>query len=142
MAATAAGVVAHKSLYGVSDHPACGVKVGYAEIFLAAATPPHEEGNVPDATVDCAILPRMKRICGMFIFITLLPLIVCASPHHSFAAEYDANKPIRLKAWLYMNVKDADGKLVKWAIEMGPPNGLIRRGVHKDSVPVGPRGHG
>ena len=76
----------------------------------------------------------MKRICGIFIFITLLPLVVCTSPHHSFAAEYDANKPITL---LYMNVKDANGNLVNWAIEMGPPNGLIRRGVHRDSVPVG-----
>ena len=98
---------------------------------------------------DCAMLRRMKQICGTVIFITLLPLIVCAFPHHSFAAEYDADKPITLKgtitrvdfvnphSWLYMNVKDADGRLVNWAIEMGSPNGLIRRGVHKDSVPVG-----
>jgi len=91
----------------------------------------------------------MKRICGTVVFITLLSLVVCASPHHSFAAEYDANKPITLKgtitkvdfvnphSWLYINVKDADGKVVNWAIEMGSPNGLIRRGVHKDSVPIG-----
>ncbi len=95
------------------------------------------------------MLRRMKRICGTVIFITLLPPVVCASPHHSFATEYDADKPITLKgtitkvdfvnphSWLYVNVKDADGKLVNWAIEMGPPHGLMRRGVHKDSVPVG-----
>ena len=95
------------------------------------------------------MLRRMKRICATVIFITFLPLMMCASPHHSFAAEYDADKPITLKgtitkvdfvnphSWLYINVKDTDGKLVNWAIEMGPPNGLIRRGVHKDSVPVG-----
>jgi len=95
------------------------------------------------------MLRRMKRICATVIFITLLPLMMCASPHHSFAAEYDADKPITLKgtitkadfvnphSWLYINVKDTDGKLVNWAIEMGPPNGLIRRGVHKDSVPAG-----
>jgi hypothetical protein len=69
--------------------------------------------------------------------------------HHSFAAEYDVNKPITLKgaitkvdlvnphAWLYMSVKDPSGKVVNWAIEMGSPNGLIRRGISKASVPVG-----
>ena len=46
MAATAAGVVAHKPLIGASDHLVCGGKVGFAEIFInTAATPPHEEGN-------------------------------------------------------------------------------------------------
>jgi len=45
VAATAAGVLAHRSYCGESDHPVCGAKVGFAEIFLdAAATPPHEEG--------------------------------------------------------------------------------------------------
>ena len=69
--------------------------------------------------------------------------------HHSFAAEYDANKPITLKgtilrfdfvnphSWLYINVTDADGKVTKWNIEWGSPNSLIRRGVNKNSVPIG-----
>jgi hypothetical protein len=72
-----------------------------------------------------------------------------AFSHHSFAAEYDANKPITLKgtitkvdlvnphSWLYINLTDSGGKIVNWAIEMGSPNNLIRRGITKSTVPVG-----
>jgi hypothetical protein len=69
--------------------------------------------------------------------------------HHSFAAEYDAEKRMIIKgtitkfdlinphSWLYVSVKEADGKVTKWNIEMGSPNALIRRGINKTSVPVG-----
>ena len=69
--------------------------------------------------------------------------------HHSFAAEYDANQPVTLQgeiaridlvnphAWLYLEVKDADGKVVRWNVEMGAPNNLIRRGVTKATLPIG-----
>jgi hypothetical protein len=69
--------------------------------------------------------------------------------HHSFAAEYDANQPITLQgqiaridlinphAWLYLEVKDPEGKVVRWNIEMGAPNNLIRRGVTKATLPIG-----
>ena len=40
-------------------------------------------------------------------------------------------------AWLYLDVKAADGKVVNWAIEMGPPNALLRRGWKKSSMQVG-----
>jgi hypothetical protein len=72
-----------------------------------------------------------------------------ARAHHSFAAEYDANQPITLQgqiaridlvnphAWLYLEVKDAEGKVVRWNIEMGAPNNLIRRGVTKATLPIG-----
>ena len=69
--------------------------------------------------------------------------------HHSFAAEFDASKPVKLTgavtkfewtnphAWIYIDVKQPDGKLVNWAIEMGPPSALLRRGWKKSSMKVG-----
>lgn len=69
--------------------------------------------------------------------------------HHSFAAQYDRNKPVTLTGpvtkleWMnphiyfYMDVKDAAGKITNWAIEGGAPNTLYRAGWRKDSVKVG-----
>ena len=69
--------------------------------------------------------------------------------HHSFANEYDKNKAFTLKgtvtkldlfnphSWLYINVKDANGKIVSWGIEMPPPHDLAKQGVRKDSIPIG-----
>jgi hypothetical protein len=69
--------------------------------------------------------------------------------HHSFAAEFDANKPIQLKGtvvkvewinphtWIHIEVKDADGKTERWMIEGGTPNTLLRRGLTRDSLPEG-----
>ncbi len=69
--------------------------------------------------------------------------------HHSFAAEYDANKPITLTgtlvrvdfvnphAWIYVSVAGADGREVTWNVEMGSPNSLIRRGFTRTTVAVG-----
>ena len=69
--------------------------------------------------------------------------------HHSFTAEFDDKKPVTLKGtltkveftnphgWLYMNVKDKDGKVENWAIETGAPIQLIRRGGDKKSLAVG-----
>ena len=65
------------------------------------------------------------------------------------AAEFDANKPVKLvgtitkcewvnpHAWVYLDVKDADGKVLNWSVELGPPNALLRRGWTKNSLPVG-----
>jgi len=72
------------------------------------------------------------------------------SAHHSFAAEFDGDKPITLTgvvtkvewtnphAWVYINVKDAaTGEVTNWGFEMGPPHGLQRRGWRRDTLKIG-----
>ena len=79
-------------------------------------------------------------------------LLMAAAPvwaHHAFAAEFDAQKPVKLKgtvakvefinphSWIHIDVKDADGKVTRWMVEGGSPNALFRRGVTKDALPQG-----
>jgi hypothetical protein len=87
---------------------------------------------------------------GIFIAaVSLLGAAVPLSAHHSFAAEYDANKPITVvgtvtkvewtnpHARVYVDVKDEKGVMTNWNFEMGGPLQLKRLGWQRDTVKVG-----
>jgi hypothetical protein len=69
--------------------------------------------------------------------------------HHSFTAEFDRSKPITLTgtvtsvrwsnphAWIYIDVKGEDGKVVNWAFELNAANALYRNGWRREDVPAG-----
>ena len=69
--------------------------------------------------------------------------------HHAFAAEFDADKPIKFKgtvtkmewinphAWIHVDVTKPDGTVEEWMIEAGTPNTLLRRGFTRDSLKAG-----
>ena len=86
------------------------------------------------------------------VFVSGMLLALGASPalaHHSFAAEYDSNKPVTLKgsvtkmewqnphARFYVDVTDESGKVTNWELELGSPNGLMRRGWTRNSLKPG-----
>jgi Family of unknown function (DUF6152) len=69
--------------------------------------------------------------------------------HHSFSAEFDSTKPLKLEGevvkmewtnphtWLYLDVKKPDGTVEHWAVEGGAPGVLLRAGWNRNSLPAG-----
>lgn len=88
---------------------------------------------------------RIVAIAGLGVMLAAASV----TAHHAFSAEFDQNKPVTLvgpitkaewsnpHAWVYMDVKAADGQVLNWAVELGPPNALLRRGWRKSSMPYG-----
>src|SRR5207249_7497004 len=82
---------------------------------------------------------------GIFILASAAPVVA----HHAFTSEFDGTKPVTLKgtvtkmewtnphAWLHVDVKGPDGKVVSWMIEGGAPNALLRRGWNRETVAPG-----
>jgi hypothetical protein len=97
------------------------------------------------------MLRNAFALAGLFAGALLGALLVAAPAraHHSFAAEFDASKPLALRgvvtkvelinphSWITIDVKDANGRTVSWMVEGGSPNVLFKGGVTKASVPLG-----
>lgn len=93
----------------------------------------------------------MNAKMGGPIIVALL-LLSAAAPsgaHHSFAAEFDAKKSLKITGtvtrlewanphiWFFLDVKDAAGKVTNWGLEMGSPNQLLRAGWKRSSLKTG-----
>ena len=89
------------------------------------------------------------KLPGVLLAILALLAVAPLPAHHSFAAEFDQNKPVTLQGvvtkieWMnphiyfYMDVKDDKGNAANWALEGGPPNTLYRQGWRKDTLKPG-----
>jgi Family of unknown function (DUF6152) len=85
-----------------------------------------------------------KRRLSLWLGCALLGICLPVFAHHSFQAEYDDQKPITLKGevtkvtpdnphgWIYMDVKNDNGRIIHWALELPPPNVLVRNGFNTD----------
>jgi hypothetical protein len=92
---------------------------------------------------------RAQLTVGAVVLAGAALLSVQVRAHHSFAAEFDADKPVRFEdatvtrvqlinphSWIYVDVKTPEG-VHNWAIEAGSPNILLRRGITRDTLKVG-----
>jgi hypothetical protein len=91
----------------------------------------------------------MKIKLATFLAIAFAAAVLPMEAHHSFAAEYDATKAVRITgviskvewtnphSYLYIDVKDEHGNLATWTCEGGAPNTLSRRGFTKNAIKIG-----
>ena len=89
------------------------------------------------------------KLASVVVVAGILLYAVPVFAHHSFAAEFDAGKPITLRGsitrlemtnphgWLYINVTEEDGSVQNWAVETGAPRALMRAGGNRESLAPG-----
>jgi Family of unknown function (DUF6152) len=91
----------------------------------------------------------MKQSLLALMTVVTLAAGVRVAAHHSFAAEFDESKPVRVTGtitkvewqnphiWFYVDVKNADGSVTNWAFSGGAPGQLMRRGITKETLKIG-----
>jgi len=89
------------------------------------------------------------RTVAVFIGAIMILSGISARAHHSWNTVFSEDKPLVLRGtlskvelvnphgWIWIDVKAPDGTVTKWGIEGGPPNGLIRNGITKDTLKLG-----
>ena len=91
----------------------------------------------------------MRTMLAAFILAGSMAAAAPGYAHHSFAAEFDADKPVKLvgtvtrvewtnpHAWFYIDVMDQSGKVANWGWELGSPTSLVRLGWTRNSLKIG-----
>ena len=80
---------------------------------------------------------------------SLIAASAIALAHHAYTAEFDTTKPVKVTGtvsklewsnphiWIYLDVKDEQGKVTNWGFSASPPGMLLRRGITKNSLKIG-----
>jgi hypothetical protein len=91
----------------------------------------------------------MRLATVVFLGAASLLAPTAALAHHAFATEFDVNSPVTLQgkvtklelinphSWITLEVVDENGETTEWMFEGGSPNALVRRGITRQSVPIG-----